>query len=509
MAQDTNLLGGTSSVRQDVDATNNAQVILPGYNAAGVAVGGGDANGLAIFSELDNGSVGGARKVLSPETDTDFRLRVAHDNFLDQETFTDTAQNTGKFSHAFTTLTATESAAGLLTNSGNITTTTTGMTFGTFAMFPVGGTQTLVCETTLSFTAQPNANQIVDFGVFMRGATTAFAPLDGVYFRLTSAGLFGVINSNGTETTSAVFPLSGGTGTYVYANNAASQYLIQANNVNTTFWIDNVLYATIPTPVGLGFPCMSRALPWSIRHAIVGGTAGSALQCIVKDYRVLARGTLYSEPLGNVGGRVYGTYQGLSGGTMGQLVAGTVTTGTLVKPTAAVPLNASLAANLPNSLGGRINEALTAGLAVNTDGLFASFTVPAGTTAVQGRRLKVNGLKLSATVSTVVVGGPVTTEFYIAFGHTADSLATTESASFATGTTKAPRRIMLPELTQTVTAAQAVDTKVNQVSTVAVFTNPIYVNPGERIALVGNKTATVAATAGVISHVYQFDYTWE
>ena len=83
---------------------------------------------------------------------------------------------------------------------------------------------------------------------------------------------------------------------------------------------------------------------------------------------------------------------------MGQLVAGTVTAGTLVKPTAAVPLNASLAANLPNSLGGRIYEQLTTGLAANIDGIYASYTVPAGSVTVQGRRLKIVGLMLSGYV---------------------------------------------------------------------------------------------------------------
>jgi hypothetical protein len=41
------------------------------------------------------------------------------------------------------------------------------------------------------------------------------------------------------------------------------------------------------------------------------------------------------------------------------------------------------------------------------------------------------------------------------------------------------------------------------------FQNPIYVNPGERIALVGNKTITTAITSGVLSYTYQFDYSWE
>jgi hypothetical protein len=510
MAQDTNLLGGVTSARQEVEATNlNAFVRTPGYTALGVALGGGDGNSTANVSEVDNGSVFGTRTMLSGEVDDDYRQRVAHDNWLDEENFVDTAQNTNKFSHLFTTLTATESTSGLLTNSAAITTTTTGMTFGTFAMFPLSGTQTLVIETALSFSAQPNANTVVDFGAFQRGAATPYLPLDGAYFRMSSTGMQGVINVNGVETTTAVFPSALGGGTFTYTVNTVYKFLIQTNNVKTTFWINNVKYGEIINPVGAGTPALSRALPWSIRHAILGGTAGAATQVLVKSYRVFLRGPQYAESLGVTGNRIYGSYAGLSGGTMGQLVAGTVTTGTLVKPTAAVPSNTALTANLPNSLGGRIYEQLTTGLAANVDGIFASYTVPAGTTTIQGRRLKVTGIKLSGMVTTVVVGGPAFTEWAIAFGHTADSLATTESASFASGTTKAPRRVMLPELTSNMTAAQAVGTLLVQPSYSAKFDNPIYVNPGERIAIIGNKTISTAITSGVLSFLYQFDYSWE
>jgi hypothetical protein len=176
MALDTNLAGGVSGAKQEVDANKNAFVITPGYTAGGVSFGGGPDAGHTMQSENDSGVITGVRHVHAPETDDDYRLRVGLDLLLDQEAFTDTAQNTGKFSHAFTTLTATSSASGLLTNSGNITTTTTGMTFGSFAQFPIGGTNTLVVETALSFSAQPNSNTVIDFGVFQRGASTAFAP---------------------------------------------------------------------------------------------------------------------------------------------------------------------------------------------------------------------------------------------------------------------------------------------------------------------------------------------
>jgi hypothetical protein len=259
---------------------------------------------------------------------------------LDTEQFIDTAQNTGKFSHAFTTLTATSSTAGLLTNSGNITTTTTGMTFGTFAQFPIGGTNTLVCETALAFSAQPNANTVIDFGLFQRGASTAFLGLDGVYFRMNSGGLQGIVNNNGVETSTGVFPLALGAGTFAYTNNRVYRFLIQTTNVATSFWIDNLKVGEIPTPAGQDSPCQSRALPWSIRHAIVGGAAGAATQALVKDYRIFLRGPQFADKLSTIGNRVLGSYQGLSGNTMGSLA----TYPNNSNPTAAAPANGSLTA---------------------------------------------------------------------------------------------------------------------------------------------------------------------
>lgn len=502
--------GSNTAGTGNVDANYNLQVVQPGTSATGVDFGGGHKNGPAIFSEIDAGYITATRDTLSPEVDNDYRLRVAHDNMMDQELFNYSLQNTAKHGYAFTTLTSTIGTSGITTNSGNVTTTTTGLTFGTFAQFPVGGTQTTVCETSVAFSAQPNANTIIDFGLFQRGATTAFAPLDGVYFRMSSAGLQGVINRAGAEVTTNVFPLSLNTGTFVYTNNTVYRFLIQVNNVNTTFWINNVKYGSISTPIGLNFPCASIALPWSFRHAIVGGTAGAITQALFSDYRVFVRGENFDESLGTVSNRVMGSYQTMSGVAPTALIAGTVTAGTLVKPTAAVPLNASLAANLPNNLGGRIYETLTTGLAANVDGIYASYQVPAGTFLVPGRRLRVNGIKLSGMVSTVVVGGPAYTEWYIAFGHNISaSLANTESASMATATSKAPRRIMLPGLTTNMTAAQAAGTALIQPVYAVTFINPIYVNPGEFIQLVGNKTITTAITSGILSYMYQFDYSWE
>jgi len=495
--------GNTSGNVVEVDSDNNLRVVMPGYDSAGNAVGGGAANGLCAFSEVDGGTAIGYRDVLSPEVDDDYRLRISHDNLLDEEQFIDAAQNTNKFFHSFTTLTATQSTAGLLSNSGNITTTTTGMTFGTFAQFQVLGTQTLVIETVVAFSAQPNANQVVDFGPFQRGAANPYLPLDGAYFRLSSSGLRGVVNTNGVETQTAIFPLAGGAGTWTYTNNIFYKFLIQITNVKTTFWINNVKHGEILNPTGAGAPVTSRSLPWSMRHAIVGGTAGAALQATFRSYRVFLRGPQYSESFSAVGNRVLGSYAGSSGGTMGSL--GTYPLNT--NPTAAVPSGTALTANLPAGLGG-VGLATAQAASVN-DLIFGSYQVPLGTATVLGRRLVIRGVQVSclnmgaavATTATVI-------EFKLAFGHTAVSLATANSGSFATGTTKAPRFVGLGHQTWTIGSVIGQQPMQGNID-IMFLESPIYVNQGEFVALVGKFVAGTATASQTIQFMWQPIYGWE
>jgi hypothetical protein len=281
----------------------------------------------------------------------------------------------------------------------------------------------------------------------------------------------------------------------LYTNNVVYKFLIQTNNVKTTFWINNVKYGELLNPVGAGTPSLSRALPWSIRHAIAGGTAGAAMQVLVKSYRVFLRGPQYSDSLGTVGNKVYGSYQGLSGQTMGTI--GTYTNNT--NPTAAVPTNTTLAVGA----AGLLNQAWeTFSLAVNTDGILLSYQVPVGSATVAGRRLKVTGVKLSSFVQTVLAGGPCNRVFGLAFGGTSVSLAATESASFATGTTKTRRVVLLPELTQAITAAQAVNTMISQPGgMVSLFSEPIYVNPGEFVQVFEKIIGTVGTTGTIVNHI--------
>lgn len=474
------LIGWTSGNGVEVNANNELKAVIDELRS-----------GVRIFSENDEGSITGTPYCVSPETDHDYRLRVAHEAIFDSETINYTAQNTGKHAYRNTTITGAWSAAGFTTNSGNATTTTTGLSLQTYAEFPLLGASQLYCEFEGSFTALPPTNTIVDIGLPRMATANPYAPTDGVYFRLTSAGLLGVINSNGTETTVGPFA-------FTYTINRKYQFLISVHEREVDFWIDGVLYGSIDTPAGQSQPCMSSSLPFGLRHAIAGGAAGAALSFVLNDYTVSVGGPNIALTASIMGQRIYGSYQGLSGGTMGSLA----TYANSTNPTAAAPSNTALTANLPGGLGGQ--GAVTAAVAAATDGIWGSYQVPAGTANVQGRRLVIRGVVIDAINMGAAVATTATTlQFSLAFGHTAVSLATAEAAA-----AKAPRRIPLGFMNWPIGAAIGAGPDKGPIS-IDFSDAPVFVNPGEFVQLVGKFMNGTATASQVINFTWQPIFGWE
>jgi hypothetical protein len=483
-----NIRGGADTAGlANVDADFNLNVALPFTEPDGTLRGGGNQNAgaVAMYSENDRGSETNSMYLLSPETDSDFRLRTANELPLDDEVFDYTAQNTGKHSALTTTFSFGFTTGGLLSNSSSTNASGSGSSIATYGFFPVQGMgQATFIQFAASFSTQPIANTIVDVGLYLRNVANPYAPSDGVYFRLNSGGLQGVINANGAETSTSPF-------TFSYANNQTLKFLIAIYRDRTEFWIDDVLMAAIETPVGQGQPCVAAALPFAFRHSIVGGTAGGVFQVLLKNYSVSAGGVSFSRTLNEFGNASYGSYQGLSGGTMGSVQ----NYANSANPVAAVPANTS--ANLGTGLGGQFWETDT--LAVNTDGIICSFQVPAGTVSLAGRRVRINGVTIDSYIQTALTGGGYNAQWSLAFGHTAVSLATGEAAS-----TKAPRRVAIGS--NSVASGATALTQLQRVS--ISLQNPIYVNPGEFIAVVKKKVGT-APSAGTVAHMITIDFSYE
>jgi hypothetical protein len=490
MAQDVNLKGVSTGTAAFVGTGSDLLKVSTELDAFNFPE---NVGSIRTLHENDPGILTGAPVLTSSEVDEDFRVRIASDTVLDDEVFNYTAQNTGKHFYATTTTTATWTTSGLQMSSG----ASGACQVGTYKTYSMYGANTLSIDMEVGFINQPVSGHTIDFGLFHRGAASPYAPTDGVYFRLTSAGLQGICNINGSETSTGIFPATAGTGTWVYDNNDKNQYIVYVSSRWVEFWVCNTtstyLLGRMATPSASGQPMSASSLPMGLRMALAG-TPGTNTSVVMGRYSVRIGGALVADKLSAIGNRVVGSYEGQSGGTMGSLA----NYANSANPTAAVPTNTTAA--LGTGLGGQFWE--TATLALTTDGIIQSYQVPALNITGPCKRLVIRGIWLTSYIQTVIAGGPFVSQYSLAFGHTSVSLATAEAVG-----AKAPRRIALP-FTQAVTAAQAVSTLVTQLNNTATFENPVYVNPGEFVALVVKHVGTVG-TSGVIAHVVGYDYGWE
>jgi len=496
MALDSIIRGSTSGTGAEVAGTNQLKVI-PENDAS---TNPDNVGGVRIFVENDQGLITGVTKLASPEIDVDYRMRVAQDLILDDEVFDYTAQNTGKHLYQNTTMTAVWTAGQLTLNGAGITTTTTGAQVATYACFPNNGTNTLSADVEIAFSAQPQTNTFIEFGLGIPGAQTA-APSDGVFLRLNSAGLQMVTSNNGTET-SIPAPLADGAGVWAYTNDKKYQFIIYQGMTKAVFWVNDgtgtIELGSIPLPASQGRMTMSQGLQFFVKQRIVGGAAGGVIQAKVGAYCVRLGGSNLTSTFSTQGNRIYGSYQGASGGTMGSLATYVNST----NPTAAAPSNTALTANLPGGLGGQ--GAVIAAVAAATDGIWSSYQVPALTVNIAGRRLVLRGLKLDlVNLGAAVATTATTIQFSLAFGHTNVSLATTEAAA-----AKAPRRLPVGIATWPVGAAIGAQPQAGPIF-IDLGDAPAFVNPGEFVALVGKFLVGTATASQVIQFTYTPIYGWE
>jgi hypothetical protein len=111
----------------------------------------------------------------------------------------------------------------------------------------------------------------------------------------------------------------------------------------------------------------------------------------------------------------------------------------------------------------------------------------------------IRGVWISTAVQTVFVSTGHINQWFLAFGHTAVSLAQTESA-----TAKSPRRIPLGQMA--VPANPAANSFIGSIY--VPFAVPVPVNPGEFIQVCKKRIGTVPSS-GVSAHLIGIDSFWE
>lgn len=481
------LIGWATGNGAEVTAQNRVKVDLETNAAANAA----QVGGVRLFSENDPGTLTGSPYLRSPETSQDYRLRVGIDTVLFCDSFNASAQNTANWSYTFNTLTAAQPGAGTV-NFSTVqgTTSAHGAFMRTFQSFPLIGTAPLSVEFTAGqFTAALSTNEVWMMGFGLPTAATT-EPTDGVWLRLTTAGLIGEIRYNGTTTQSGVL-LS----LAAVALGDLSKFAIVIGEQEVEYWRDDVLLAEQAMPSANGQPCLQGALPIFIMKYNTGAVSNTNTMR-VSDVTVSLLDLATSMPWAHqMALQGLSAYQGQNGGTMG-------TTASLPNATAATTVTGgalSQTVAIKTGLGGEAGiQAGAAGL----DGCVTAFQVPVGGINQTMRNLVITGIRIdSVNIGAAVATTATVLQWSLAFGATGGtipSLAQADTGSFVTATAKSWRRVALG--LQSWLVAAAVGQSAQPI--VVTFDNPIVVHPGQWVAavakfIVGTATASQVAWATI------------
>jgi hypothetical protein len=406
--------GGISNTLADVDSNNNLKVNLP-VSITGTGY-------VTLVAEPDAGTITGSKLRRALDASQDYRLRVGTDKVVWQDTFNHGVLNNYKYIGVTSTQTIVVGGGFLTLNAGSSVANATVARVQTFKTFSLFNSYPLIFNIRAKHSAAFQTNSVTEFGLGY--AATTVTPTDGVFFRITSGILLGVINNNGSETTVT-------TG-FVPTVGAVDEYVIIIGQDRTEFWVDGILRGTILTPSSLGSPCQSNSLPILLRN-YNSGIVTTAYQFAIAQIAITI-GDMDS-------GKDWATLMTTNGqsaisNTDGQ-AAGYTSNNVNITAPASATLSNTLAGYA--TLGGQFQFAAVGSL--ETDYALFAYLNPAGTAVIPGKTLVITGVKIDTFNTVVAVATtPTLLQWTIGVGGTAVSLLTTDSIVAGT---RAPRRLSL------------------------------------------------------------------
>jgi hypothetical protein len=464
----------------NIASTTNGVPVFTGDAAAAPA----GVGGTRMFSENDPGAITGTPYLVSPETSTDYRLRVGLDTILYDHTPAEIALDTSRLKISGIATMTTTLASGFIALNAGAAATASGnyVSYSTNRVFRIRGASQLYVEMEVNVSTMPIANQVFEAGLFLPVA--GIQPADGVWFQIDSSGLKGTINYNGTITQTGVLAATLTAGVNYHLTMAISDTEVQ-------WWKDDVLLIETQIPGGQAAPCLTDSLPYTMQMRNSGVVSASGQAIVKVGNIVISAGDLsYNKPFSHqMAGMGHMGYQGQAGGTMGttalypNAAAATVVTGAALSQTA----------TLATGLGGQIG--ITAAVP-GVDGYVFAFQNPVGSVSQPPRNLTITGLKISSVnIGAAVATTPSTLAWSLAFGATGatiPSLAATETGTLVAATVKAHRRIPLGLQTWLVGAALGAS---GGDIVIDLSASPVVLHPGEWVGLVakfiqGTATAT-------------------
>lgn len=412
---------------------------------------------VSIVAEPDPGSITD-KTVRQLDASIDYRLRTGIDNILWDDIFNYTQLNTSVYQGVTSSMTITLTAGSMNFNSGGSVTSGHVARVQSYKTFPIIGTFPTYVDYWFKISAAAPTNSIAELGLGY-AATTA-TPTDGVYFKIDSGILKGVINYNGVETSITLLS--------TIAVNTVYHGLIVISNDIVEFWLDvnniPIKYGELSRTTTNSGPTMNTFLPLLMRQ-YNSGTASSAFQVQVNKVTVTLgdaqNGRNWAATISGMGLATLGNPHGSSIGQLANYA------------NSAAPSSATLSNTTPGytTLGGQFQFAAVAG--AETDYILFSYQVPAGSTTQPARNLFVTGVTIyTFNMGAAVATTPTLLQWGLGIGATAATLATADSA---TAGTRSAKRILLGVQTMPVGTAVggAADKEIN-----ITFSTPLMVEAG-------------------------------
>ncbi len=399
-----------------LDVNGNVQVNTPLVK--------NDAGYMTLLGENHDG-VGGLTTPLrrALRVTPDGRLRTGIDQVLWEDTFNHTVVDTSAYQCVTATATLAMTGGYLVFNSGNSVASGAVARVQTYRPFQLSASSTNEIVFRARFNVALQANSVVEMGLGF-AATTA-TPTDGVYFKVnTSGALQGVVNVNGTESTTALAftPVAG-------ENNF---YRLVQDQDQAEFYINGDLYGVLPIAATSAASSNARALPLLMR-CYNAAAVSTAFRMEISDVAIIGRDLASN--------RLWATARAGMEQSCVNNARGSAAAQTANYANSAAPVSATLSNTAAGytTLGGQYQFAAVAG--AETDYALFGFQVPAAAVTGANKNLVIRGIRIEAINTGAAVATTATIlQWGLGVGSTAVSLATADSA---TAGTRAPRRIAL------------------------------------------------------------------
>ena len=492
MSLQSSLYGAVTQNPVEADANNNLKVNLPtDVTQSGFALIAGEVPGTTGLNQYRPILVSAEGR---PHISTD--RPVLYINFASSATAANAIpQDILKQTATTMAASAGSTSAGFLhLNSAADATTAKGIQYQTYGTFQTyGGYGTRYEFEAMPINCNSATNKVLELGCGLTTDAKTDGLLDGFCFRWTRTGTFiGVVSLAGAETTTS--PLN------IPSDNVLHRFSIVVDQIGAAFYVDMVLVGLIPAPAGSAGICYQQNLPVLMRIYNAVSVPSLAPQVKISEIWVSQNGMDWQKPWPHI---VAGMGQHCALVPVGQAMAagssmtsnrGGTSGGAAVPATAVGSNTTALTGNATLGGIGRMTAQATS-IAAGGDNIFYQYLVPAQSATQASKRLFITGISISCSNGGAAVAGtPTTLHWSLAWGNTATSMATADSAS-----AKGVRFMSLGQMTVPI---GAVIGAMYDRDIVRNFTTPVVVNPGEYINvavrfLIGTATGSQEVVAAV------------